>query len=303
MKTRLIYVHKWINLGCCISTMLLMSLLIGCGSESKPARPVTVVDFGIAQSESPQWQLIWSDEFNHSARSPVNPQNWQHDIGGHGWGNQQLEYNTNALRNVAQNGDGYLEIVALKEEIDSNAYSSGRIHSRDLFEVQYGRIEAKIKLPIGQGIWPAFWMLGQGFPNVSWPDCGEIDIMEFRGQQPFESTGAVHGSGFSGGNALGGRFQSDQDLSQDFHLYAIEWSAQEIKWFVDEHLFYQLKPQDLPKNAAWPFQSPFFLLLNVAVGGHYVGSPNERTVFPQKMLVDYVRVYQAQDQSITSEDQ
>ena len=117
--------------------------------------------------------------------------------------------------------------------------------------------------------------------------------MEFRGQKPFESTGAVHGSGFSAGNALGGRFQSNRDLSQDFHLYAIEWSAQEIKWFVDEQMFFHLKPQDLPKSSAWPFNQAFFLLLNVAVGGNYVGPPNESSRFPQRMLVDYVRVYQA----------
>ena len=264
----------------------------GCQSTPPPPRIPQV----ISPETRPQndiWELSWSDEFNETEGTPINPEKWVHDLGGHGWGNAQLEDNTDQIDNVSHTGDGHLAITARAEQRIGNEYSSGRIKSQDRFEFQYGRVEARIKLPTGQGIWPAFWMLGNTIDQEGWPECGEIDIMEHRGQRPKESTGAIHGKGFSAGEAIGGRYLAKTPLHEDFHLFALEWSPTQLRWFVDEDLFLEVSPDQLPKGSSWPFRRPFFLLLNVAVGGHYVGNPDSTTRFPQRMLVDYVRVYQS----------
>lgn len=272
--------------------LILSVILSACTPAPPPARVPTVVDFGPETSEHKQWSLLWSDEFEGARGEAIDASKWRFDIGGHGWGNQQLEFTTDRLENASLDGEGSLAIIARRERYQGKEYTAARINTRERFQFRYGRVEARIKLPRGQGIWPAFWMLGANFPGVSWPDCGEIDIMEFRGQRPFESTGAVHGQGFSAGQAIGAAYQSPIDLSEDFHLFALEWSAEEITWFVDEHRFMTLRPDELPKSSSWPFDQEFFLILNIAVGGHYVGSPDESTNFPQTMLIDYVRIYQ-----------
>ena len=247
---------------------------------------------GILQ-EAEGWRLTWSDEFNGAENTPVDPLKWTHDVGGGGWGNAQLEYNTDRVDNAFQNGNGYLSIKAMRENYEGNEYTSARIKTQGLFTQQFGRFEAKIKMPYGQGLWPAFWMLGDDIDTVGWPNCGEIDIMEFRGQTLNESSGALHGPGYSGGSSLYSNRPSDSSLAAGFHTYAVEWSPTSIKWYVDDDLYMEHSTNDIPQGTQWVFDHEFFMILNVAVGGTFLGNPDESTVFPQEMLVDYVRVYEA----------
>jgi beta-glucanase (GH16 family) len=240
-------------------------------------------------SNEPSWNLIWQDEFNGPANQASQSSKWGYDIGTN-WGNDQLEYDTDRTSNVSLDGNGYLAIVARKENYLGQEYTSARIVTRDLFEPTYGRFEARIKLPIGQGIWPAFWMLGANIETVGWPQCGEIDIMEYLGQEPNIVHGSLHGPGYSGGQPItrsmslgNGRF------SDGFHVFAIEWRSNSIKWFVDDFNYHTVNLGQ--QNGEWVFNHPFYIILNVAVGGNWVGPPDASTVFPQTMLVDWVRVY------------
>jgi len=238
------------------------------------------------------WELIWQDEFDGSSGQMPVSEKWGYDIGNgnNGWGNGQLEYDTNRPENVSLDGNGNLAVIAREESYEEQDYTSARILTKDLFEPTYGRIEARIKLPIGQGIWPAFWMLGTNIKSVGWPQCGEIDIMEYRGQEPKFISGSLHGPGYSGGNPLTRRFYlQDGQFDDDFHIFAIEWTIGEIRWYVDDIHYFTAKPEDA--NGEWVFNQPFYIILNVAVGGNFVGPPNSSTVFPQTMLIDYVRVY------------
>lgn len=242
------------------------------------------------QLEQRNWQLVWSDEFDGTAGSLPNASNWSLDIGTgqDGWGNQELQVYTNNPENVSLDGQGNLVITAIN---NGGRFSSARIKTQDLFEQQYGRFEARLKTPYGPGIWPAFWMLGSNFDEVGWPQSGEIDIMELRGQDPTTIQGSIHGPGYSGGNPITkgyklptGRFDAE------YHLFAIEWDRDKIDFFVDDFLYQRIERTDPPGQ--WVFDQPFFMILNVAVGGNYVGFPSPQTPFPQRMIVDYVRVYQ-----------
>ena len=213
-------------------------------------------------------------------------------MGGHGWGNGQLEHNTGRPENAALDGEGRLAIVARRESFGGNRYTSARIKTQGLFEATYGRFEARIQLPEGQGIWPAFWLLGADIDSAGWPACGEIDVMEFRGQHPAVVAGTVHGPGYSGGGGLGTEAAIVGGLAGRFRLFAVDWQPQRIRWFVDDFQFHEVTPADLPTGADWVFDHPFFIILNVAVGGWFAGDPDASTPFPQRMLVDYVRVYQ-----------
>jgi uncharacterized protein (TIGR03437 family) len=231
------------------------------------------------------WQLVWSDEFNGPANSPPDPTKWTYDLGATGWGNDELEDYTNLIANAYLDGQGHLDIHV---ESTSTGYTSARLKTQGLFTVKYGRIEARIKLPFGQGIWPAFWMLGSDITSVGWPACGEIDIMENIGSTPSTNYGSVHAPNYNV-TALY-TLLNGQQLSSDFHRYAIQWSPEAITFYVDG-TSYQTIAQSTA-GASWVFNTPFFLILNVAVGGDFPGSPNATTQFPQDMLVDYVRVYQ-----------
>ena len=244
------------------------------------------------EDDEPEYVLVWSDEFDGEAGSLPNPANWSFDVGGGGWGNAQLEHNTNRPENASLDGEGHLLLTAREEDFGGNDYTSARIKTENLFEQQYGRFEARIKLPTGQGIWPAFWMLGANFDVVGWPQCGEIDIMEYRGQKPDLVLGTVHGPGFSGGASISSDFSLGRDRFDDgFHTFIVEWTEERITWFVDGIAYHRVRPRDLPEGTQWVFDQPFFMILNVAVGGNFVGSPNQSTRFPQTMTVDYVRVY------------
>ncbi len=252
---------------------------------------------------APAYTLVWSDEFDGAPGALPDGATWHFDVGTD-WGNQQLEYDTARAQNVMLDGTGNLQIVARKEAYLGRQYTSGRITTRGSFAQNEGRIEARIQLPSGQGLWPAFWMLGSDIGTVNWPACGEIDIMEYRGQLPTVVTGSLHGPGYSGGNALTGSFTAHTGRFDDgFHVYAIEWSAGRITWLVDGQAYQQFTRDDVPPSSRWVFDHPFFVILNVAVGGNYVGSPNASTTFPQTMTVDYVRAYALRDAQATSQSE
>jgi beta-glucanase (GH16 family) len=244
------------------------------------------------------WQLVWSDEFNQPDGSAPNPANWGYDIGNGGWGNEELEYYTSRTNN-ARIENGQLVIEAQQESYGGSSYTSARLKTQGLWSWAYGRIEASIKIPQGQGIWPAFWMLGTNFASVGWPTCGEIDIMENIGNTSQQGTayGTIHGpqngGDYNGGEGVGGSYvlPGGAALADDFHLYAVQWTTNQIQWFVDTNLYFTATPASLPSGSTWVFTQPQFILLNIAVGGNWPGDPDGTTVFPQQMLVDYVRVY------------
>ncbi|WP_433792621.1 family 16 glycosylhydrolase [Actinoplanes sp. CA-252034] len=240
--------------------------------------------------------VTWSDEFNGGAGAAIDGSKWNFDVGGGGFGNSELQYYTNSTNNVRQDGQGHLAITARKEN-PSNLqcwygtcqYTSGRILTSGKFTQRYGRFEASIKVPKGQGIWPAFWMLGDNLGSVGWPQSGEIDIMENVGKEPNKLYGTVHGPGYSGGSAIGGNRTLSAPLGDAFHSYAVEWSPNLIVWYLDGSEYFRVTPASLG-GRQWVFDHPFFLILNVAVGGNWPGSPDASTSFPQTMLVDWVRV-------------
>jgi len=244
----------------------------------------------------PGYVLSWNDEFSGANGSLPDSSKWIMETGGRGWGNNELETYTNRSQNVHQQ-DGNLVIVANKEDytgLDSilRHYTSARIKTAGLFEQKYGRFEARIKIPQGQGMWPAFWMLGNNIGAVEWPACGEIDIMENIGKEPAIVHGSMHGPGYFGAQGLTASYSLPAGkFADDFHIFSIEWEPSVVRFYVDGNLYETRTPSDLPAGATWVFDHPFFILLNVAVGGDWPGSPNGTTVFPQNMLVDYVRVY------------
>jgi len=250
----------------------------------------------VAPASSP-WVLTWSDEFNGPDGSSVDPAKWVIETGGTGWGNQELESYTARPRNVHVEG-GNLVITALPEKYAGSDgvlrdFTSARLKTEGKFSQAYGRFEARIKIPRGQGMWPAFWMLGDNISKDGWPACGEIDIMENIGKEPSIAHGSIHGPGYTGAEGLEAPYTlfSGQALADDFHLYAVEWEPDAIRLYVDDHLYVTRTPKDLHPGWRWVFDHPFFLVLNLAVGGDWPGSPDATTVFPQNMLVDYVRVY------------
>lgn len=240
--------------------------------------------------EERTWNLVWQDEFEGAAGQRIDSTKWNYDIGT-GWGNEQLEYDTDRTENVSLDGEGNLAIISRRESFAGSAFTSARITTAGKFDQTYGRFEASIKMPWGPGIWPAFWLLGANINEVSWPQCGEIDIMEYRGQEPNLIHGSVHGPGYSGGGAVTKSFGlPDGRFDTKFHLYAVEWGEDYIDFFVDDNLYLRIEPEDIPGE--WVYDHDFFIILNVAVGGNYVGFPTDQTNFPQTMLVEYVRVYE-----------
>jgi len=249
---------------------------------------------------SPAPTIIWQDEFDGPAGTSFDRAKWTADSGGGGFGNQEREFYTTRPDNVALDGSGHLVITARAESAATRdtcwygkcLYTSTRLKTQGRFDHAYGRIEARIKIPRGQGMWPAFWLLGANIGTAGWPQCGEIDVMENIGREPRIVHGTAHGPGYSGANGIG---RADTlvgaAFADDFHVYAIEWHPQEIRWFVDGHEYHRLTPTDLPPGTSWVFDQSFFVILNLAVGGGWPGDPDSTTTFPQQMIVDYVRVY------------
>ena len=280
----------------CTAAVCFAAVAVGCSGDDTPPLQAPEADF----------ELVWSDEFEGEAGLPPDQTRWTYDIGNgpdfDGYGNGQLEFTTDFADNVALDGLGNLVISAQDTPFFFDTqFTAGRVTTKDKLAVRYGRIEARMRLPPGKGIWPAFWMLGDSFPEVPWPGPGEIDIMEYRGQDPQAVFGSVHGPGFCGspfvcaqGN-ISGTFRLDglEGFDEDFHVFAIEWDESRITWFVDDDAYFTVTPNAVAAiSGQWVFDQPFFLLLNLAVGGGFVMEPPDATTpFPASMIVDYVRVY------------
>jgi beta-glucanase (GH16 family) len=239
-------------------------------------------------------RLVWSDEFDGPAGRPADPARWTHQVGdgsAHGipgWGNGELQRYTEGTENAALDGAGNLVITARRS---SSGYTSARLVTKGKVPVAYGRIEARIQLPRGLGLWPAFWALGTDIDDVPWPHCGEIDVMEHVGREPRRIYGTIHGPGYSGAAGFGGVLDLPTDAADDFHVFAVDWEPGRLRWSLDGVPYHEAGPEHVAP-AVWVFEHPFFLLLNVAVGGIFGGSVGEGTTFPQAMTVDYVRVYE-----------
>ncbi len=246
-------------------------------------------------------KLVFKEEFNGRQGRTVDAAKWTAEIGGAGWGNQELQYYTNSTENAYLDGKGSLVIKAIKLGPAHSLscwygpcrYTSARLITKGKFDLKHGRFEARIKVPRGKGVWPAFWLLGNNIDEVGWPACGEIDIMEHIGKEPSAVYGTVHGPGYSGAKGLSGShtLSNNRSLSDDFHVFAVEWTDENIRWFIDGKQFKTVSPKDLPPGTKWVFERPFFIILNFAVGGQWPGSPDDATFFPQTMMVYYLLFY------------
>jgi len=250
-----------------------------------------LIPMALSSHAQGSWTLVWSDEFTQSDGSLPDSTKWVRETGGGGWGNNEWQTYTTTNATVTNN----MLVIEARKIVNgpTTNYTSARLITKGKASWAYGRMEARIKIPRGQGIWPAFWMLGTniGPPGVGWPLCGEIDILENIGREPTIVHGTVHGPGYSGGNSIGGDYSlpGNAVFADDFHVYAVEWTTNQIKWFVNDAHYFTVTPASLP--GSWVFTQPQFILLNVAVGGDWPGNPDSTTVFPQRMQVDYVRVY------------
>ncbi|MDF2261052.1 family 16 glycosylhydrolase [Streptantibioticus ferralitis] len=239
----------------------------------------------------------WSDEFDGPAGAAPDPTKWTLETGGSGNGNHELEYYTNSTSNASLDGQGHLVITARKNTdpglncwYGPCQYTSARLNTAKSFTQAYGHFEARIKIPRGQGVWPAFWMLGNDIGSVGWPNNGEIDVMENIGKEPGTVHGTIHGPGYSGSGGLGAPYTlpGGKAFADDFHVFAVDWSPNSISWSVDGSVYETRTPADAGSNK-WVFNHPFFVILNLAIGGDWPGGPDASTSFPQTMTVDYVR--------------
>lgn len=237
----------------------------------------------------PGYSLVWSDEFNSST---IDNSNWNFETGGSGWGNHELEYYTGTTKN-AFISNGYLVIEARQEVIGSNNYTSARMTTQNKRTFQYGRVDIRAKLPVSKGMWPALWMLGTNISSVNWPACGETDIMELIGTYPGRVVGSVHWAMQNGSSGtINNSFNlTSGDFSQQFHVYSLIWKQDSIEMMVDDQKYMSATKSQIT-DGTWPFNSTSFFIFNVAVGGDWPGPPDQTTQFPQRMLVDYVRVFQ-----------
>jgi len=238
------------------------------------------------------YKLIWSDEFNGPLGTAVDSTKWTFDVGGTGWGNNELEYYTNGTNNAAMDGAGNLVITAKQESMGGKNYTSARLKTEGIKSFTYGRVEARMKIAQGNGIWPAFWMLGEDIASNPWPACGEIDIMENIGKEPNIIHATIHGPGYSAGEGPTKQYTLAAPVASTFHVFAIEWEQNTIRWYVDDTLYSTKTSSDIPSSAKWVYAHPFFIIMNLAVGGGWPGNPDSTTTFPQQLQVDYVRVCQ-----------
>jgi len=286
--------------------------LLGAACTAQPVTPIVITATPTATVPAPTpaptptpmayrittasgaWTLTWSDEFAGPDGATVDPERWAFDAGGEGWGNGELQHYTARTENAYLEGNA-LVIKAQRESYKGNPYTSARLKTQGKFSQSYGRFEARMKLPYGQGIWPAFWMLGDSLTTAGWPAAGEIDIMEHIGKYPSTVYATVHGPGYSGANGISAELAlpGGERFSDDFHVFACEWEPQELRFYVDDRLYQTVTPAGLPAGSRWVYDDqPFFIILNLAVGGAWPGYPDSSTVFPQYLRVDYVRVYQ-----------
>jgi len=271
---------------------------------------ITAVDSGRESDKTPaksvrtpkevqegQWKLVWSDEFAGIPGTGVDTDKWVYEVAGHGFGNNELQYTTDRTENVYIMDDpndpdnGFLVIQALKEKYNGKYYTSGRIKTEGKLDFTYGKVEMRAKLPLGKGIGSSFWMLGSNYSDAGWPSCGEIDIMENVGQYPDRIFGTIHGPGYSAGDSIGAWHEYSEGFTDEFHTYAVEWEPGIIRWYFDDFMYCQRTTEDL-FGKDWVFDHDFFIILGLGVGGTWPGNPDDTTIFPQKYIIDYVRVYQ-----------
>lgn len=245
-------------------------------------------------SAIPGYTLTWSDEFNDPDGTPPNPAYWNYDIGGSGWGNQELEYYTNSPANAQQKG-GYLVITATPDGASNYQcwygtcqYTSARLTTQGIFSQAYGRFETRAQMPFGQGLWPAIWMLGSNIDTVSWPACGEIDFLETIGSDMTNNHGSLHAPNYNPSATY--TLPGGATYDQAFHTFAVEWDPGEVRFYVDDVL-YETQDQSGVGGGTWEFNQPFFFIMNVAVGGNWPGSPDSTSTFPQTLKVDWIRAY------------
>jgi beta-glucanase (GH16 family) len=261
---------------------------------------VVVAALSVPSSQAPAeaaiGALTWSDEFNKPAGTGVDTAKWNFDIGGSGWGNNERQYYTNSTSNAVHDGNN-LVITARKDNPGNYQchygrceYTSARLLTNGKFTQRYGRFESRMKLPRGQGIWPAFWMLGDNLGSAGWPQAGEIDIMENIGREPNTVYGTIHGPGYSGAGGITGSRNIGRPLGDDFHTFTVDWSPNLIVWYIDGSEYHRVTNGSIGGNQ-WVFDHNFFMILNLAVGGNWPGFPDASTSFPQSLVVDYVRVY------------
>lgn len=253
-------------------------LLAGCSQFSAQTSEIP---------ELPGWNLFWHDEFDGRE---IDSSKWVFDIGAGGWGNGEAQYYTSRREN-ARIEKGMLVIEGRQEKFEDSYYTSARLKTQGLQAFQYGRFESRIKVPEGKGMWPAFWLLGANYDGDNWPDVGEIDIMEYIGREPDLILGTLHGPGYSGALGITRWNRQDYDIADDFHTYSLEWEPNEIRWYYDGELYHSIKPADIG-DREWVFDNPFFIIVNLALGGQLPGPIGLDTEFPVQMYVDYVRVYQ-----------
>lgn len=246
---------------------------------------------GYSTPESyPGMTLVWQDEFDGEE---INSDNWNYDIGtgNNGWGNNELQYYREENAFLLQ---GNLIIEARNEPFENRSYTSARLKTQGKQKFRYGRIDIRAVTPETQGFWPALWMLGANISQIGWPACGEIDIMELRGQQPDRVLGTVHFGASTAQHQSSGSgtlLPPGEKFSNTFHVYSLIWEEDSITWLVDDEAFFTFSRDDIGNNP-YPFNNDFFFVMNVAVGGNFVGDPDENSVFPQHLIVDYVRVFQ-----------
>ena len=279
----------------------MLALGLGACTENKSAptptpvtpTPVTPTPAAVnseARDYAQYTELMWNDEFDGAT---VDPTKWGYDLGNNnGWGNNELEYYTNSTENASLSG-GNLVIQAKKQAQGGRDYTSARMLTKGKQDFKFGRVDVRAKMPKGQGIWPAIWMLGSDIDQNNWPKCGEIDMMELRGQEPSKILSTMHYPDAAGAHLYKGvsniTLPNSASFADDFHLFSVVRSQNQMRFFLDGTLYYTFSSSDA---SIYPFNNPFFLVLNVAVGGDFLGSPDASTVFPQQMTVDYVRYYQ-----------
>ncbi len=269
-------------------SLALLPFVAACKKQTLTLQQQPAPQQPVAEKE---YALVWSDEFDQAG--PPDASKWNYDVGGHGWGNNELEYYTKSRTENARVEGGMLIIETRKEKYEANNYTSARLVTKGKGDWQYGRVEVKAKLPAGRGTWPAIWMLASTNP-LKWPEDGELDIMEHVGFDPGVVHANIHTKAYN--HSIGtnkGNKISVSDAMQAFHVYSMEWDAEKIVFLMDGKFYFTFANDKQNNPATWPFNQPFHLLLNIAVGGNWGGSKGiDDSIFPQRMEVDYVRVYQ-----------
>lgn len=276
-------------------TLIAACAATACGWVVVHAPPREGSDGSLAQARAAP-HPTWSDEFNGRSGSRPSRLKWRYDVGGHGWGNDELERYTRRASNARLDGRGHLVITARHERPRARHrrhYTSARLKTFGRFSFRYGRVAARMRVPSGRGLWPALWMMGTNIRRVGWPRCGEIDVMELLGQHPSRVYGTVHGPGPHRKRGVGGKLTVRRSLARGFHVYAASWTPYRVRFSLDGHRYETVRRSRYPKRDAWAFRHRMFIVLNLAVGGRWPGPPSARTRFPAHLEVDWVRVWRS----------